>query len=259
MATSFVGKVARTLGNWLLAASGTQVHDPALSDDPIFVEIHGRCAPFTMTSKERMHALYAACMHVVDAGLPGSFVECGVWKGGSSMLIASCLKHRGVTDRDLYLYDTFEGMSVPEDVDRSHTGEPAEGTFASLRRSADTSDWCYSPLDEVKRNMASTGYPAERIHYIKGKVEDSLPDHSPQGPIALLRLDTDWYASTRQELLHLYPALVHNGVLIIDDFGHWEGAKKAVMEYFRENRVNLLLNRIDYTGRIGIKTDGPQR
>lgn len=253
-----MGKVARTMGNWLLDASGTRIHDPALEDDPVFSAIYRQCAAFTMTSKERMHALHAACFHVLDSGLPGAFVECGVWKGGSSMLIASCLMQRGVTDRDIYLYDTFEGMPLPEGVDRSFRGESATGTFEALRRAEDSSDWCYSPLDEVKRNMASTGYPPERVHYIKGKVEDSIPAMSPPGPIALLRLDTDWYASTRHELVHLFPALVRHGVLIIDDFGHWEGARKAVEEYFQEHGVNLLLNRIDYTGRIGVKADGPQ-
>ena len=211
MGTSIAGKIARNMGAWLLAHSGTQVRDPALVGDPLFVEMHLKCSPYSMTSKERMYALYAACMYVLDTKLEGAFVECGVWKGGSAMMIAACLKSKGVLDRDIYLYDTYEGMSKPE----------------------------------------------ERIHLIKGKVEESLPARIPAGPIALLRLDTDWYSSTKQELTHLYPMLVKRGVLIIDDFGHWEGARKAVMEYFDQHSVNMLLNRIDYTGRIGVKVDGP--
>ena len=253
MAASFAGKVARTLGNWLLDASGTRVKDPALTGDPRFVDLRTRCAPFTMTSTERLYALYAACNHVVDAGLPGAFVECGVWRGGSAMMMALCLKDRGIIDRDIFLFDTFEGMPVPEGVDRSFAGEDARGTFEATRTGDDASDWCYSPLDEVKRNMLSTGYPADRIHLVKGKVEDTLPGGFPGSTIALLRLDTDWYASTRHELIHLYPKLVEGGVLIIDDFGHWEGAKKAVIEYFDEHRPGILLNRLDSTGRIGVK------
>ncbi len=255
MAASFAAKVARNLGQWLLDRSGTQVKDPALNGDPVFADLYARCAPYTMTSKERMYALYAACMHVVDAGLPGSFVECGVWRGGSSMMIAACLKSRGITDRDLYLYDTFEGMSKPEDVDRTHTGMHADGMFRKSATTEDSSTWCYSPIEEVRSNMAAIGYPAERIHFIKGKVEDTMPSSLPKAPIAILRLDTDWYASTRHELEHLYPLLQQKGVLIIDDFGHWDGARKAVLEYFTQHSIHLLLNRIDYTGRIGVKLD----
>ncbi len=109
--------------------------------------------------------------------------------------------------------------------------------------------WCYSPLEEVKRNMDSTGYPAAEITYVKGKVEDTLPDAAP-AQIAVLRLDTDWYESTRHELEHLYPRLAPGGVLIIDDYGYWSGARKAVDEYFGDS---LLLNRIDNTGRMAIK------
>ncbi len=226
-------------------------------DDPVFTDLYARCAPFTMTSRERLYALHAACLHVLDAGLEGAVVECGVWKGGSAMMMAASLKHRGITDRDLYLFDTFEGMSKPEDVDRTFTGESAQGTFEERATAEDASDWCRSPLEEVMQNMRATGYPGDRIHLIKGKVEDTLPSSMPEQPIALLRLDTDWYSSTRHELVQLFPKLVHGGVLIIDDFGHWEGARKAVLEYFSEQNVHMLLNRIDYTGRIGIKTNGP--
>ena len=79
--------------------------------------------------------------------------------------------------------------------------------------------------------MASTGYPPDRVRYVKGPVERTIPDRLPGGPIALLRLDTDWYESTRHELLHLFPLLSPGGVLIIDDYGHWSGARKAVDEY----------------------------
>ena len=257
MGTSVAGKIARNMGAWLLAQSGTQVSDPALTGDPVFVDIYTKCSPYTMTSKERMYALYAACKYVVDTQLEGAFVECGVWKGGSAMMIAACLKSKGIADRDIYLYDTYEGMPKPDEVDRSFKGEQAQGQFEATSVNEDSSTWCYSSFDEVKRNMLSVGYPEDRIHLIKGKVEDSLPSRAPAGPIALLRLDTDWYSSTQQELLHLYPLLVKRGVLIIDDFGHWEGAQKAVLEYFEEHDVNMLLNRIDYTGRIGVKVDGP--
>src|SRR5690606_24776929 len=101
-------------------------------------------------------------------------------------------------------------------------------------------------------NMVSTGYPMERCHFVEGKVEDTIPATVPDR-ISLLRLDTDWYESTRHELEHLWPLLQPGGVLIIDDYGHFEGARKAVDEYFLDRSDAPLLNRIDYTGRIAIK------
>ena len=107
-------------------------------------------------------------------------------------------------------------------------------------------------FDEVRRNLASTGYPSDRLHFIRGRVEDTIPASAPES-IALLRLDTDWYESTRHELTHLYPRLVRGGVLIIDDYGHWQGARQATDEYFSVLGSPVLLHRIDYTGRIAVK------
>jgi hypothetical protein len=115
-----------------------------------------------------------------------------------------------------------------------------------------TSVWCFSSIEEVKNNIATLNYPTEKVYFVKGKVEDTIPTTIPQ-KIAVLRLDTDWYESTKHELEHLFPLLVSGGVLIIDDYGHWEGARKAVDEYIEKNNLNILLNRIDYTGRIAIK------
>lgn len=108
---------------------------------------------------------------------------------------------------------------------------------------------CYSPIEEVKANMLQTGYPAANIVWVKGKVEETIPATIP-AQIALLRLDTDWYESTRHELQHLYPLLSSKGVLLIDDYGAWQGARKATDEFFG-NRVYL--HRIDWTGRLLIK------
>lgn len=209
--------------------------------------------PYTMTSSERVNALIDAVQYVVRNKIDGAMVECGVWKGGSSMAIALTLKKMGVENRDLYLYDTFSGMSAPSDIDVSIGGADANEKFAKTKTSEDASDWCLSSLEQVKENVLSTGYAKERFYFIKGKVEDTIPKQIPN-KIALLRLDTDWYESTKHELIHLFPLLEPNGVLIIDDYGHWEGAKKAVDEYISDNNIRILLNRIDYTARIAIKT-----
>ena len=107
-------------------------------------------------------------------------------------------------------------------------------------------------MEQVKRNLGSTGYDMASIKFIKGKVEQTIPREAP-AQISLLRLDTDWYESTRHELVHPFPRLSVGGVLIIDDYGHWQGCRRATDEYFAENNISILLNRIDYTGRIAVK------
>jgi O-methyltransferase len=212
--------------------------------DPATLALLRRVLPYTMTSPARIAAVCTAVSYVEANSIPGAFVECGVWKGGSSMAAALTFK----TPRPLFLFDTFEGMTTPGEYDRrTDSGQPA----AALLRGAgsDATLRCYSPLDEVKHNMGTTGYPGALISYIKGKVEETLPAAAPD-QIAVLRLDTDWYESTRHELEHLYPRLSPGGVLIIDDYGYWSGARKATDEYLRDS---LFLGRIDRTGRIAIK------
>ena len=217
------------------------------------IEICDAVKPYTMTSPERVNALIDAVRYVAANDIAGAMVECGVWKGGSTMAMMLTLKKLKDESRDFYLYDTFSGMSTPSDADVSFQGDKARETFSKLEISEDVSGWCLSPLEEVKQNVFSTSYKKDKIHFIKGKVEDTIPENIPQ-TISILRLDTDWYESTKHELTHLFPLLQPNGVLIIDDYGHWEGARKAVDEYLSDNNIRILLNRIDYSGRIGIKT-----
>lgn len=223
-----------------------------IRQDKDFLELYEKCKPFTMTSIERMYALHAAIKNILENNIPGDFVECGVWKGGSSMMIALTLLQKKINNRKIFMYDTFEGMSAPSENDVAYNGESAVSLLSSQKKEKQDSVWCFSPLDEVKNNLTSTSYPVELLYFIKGKVEDTLPVSQP-GSIALLRLDTDWYESTKTEMHILFPLLVKNGILIIDDFGHWEGAKKAVLEYFDAQSYKPLLQRIDNTGRIMVK------
>lgn len=208
---------------------------------------------YTMTGPERIEALVNAVRYVVRHDIEGDVVECGVWRGGSSMAVALTLAALGDDRRHVYLYDTFEGMSAPTAEDVAVDGEAADRKFSQTRLSEDSSDWCRSTIDEVRHNLATTGFPSDRLHFVKGKVEDTLPAQSPRGPVSILRLDTDWYESTRHELEHLYPRLVRGGVLIIDDYGHWAGARKAVDEYVERHDLRLLLQRVDYTARAAVK------
>jgi hypothetical protein len=205
-----------------------------------------------MTSPERIRALCSATRYIEEAGIPGAVVECGVWRGGSMMAVARTLMSRGGTGRDLYLFDTFEGMTEPGPYDVTLSGESARALLDRASHTEEDMVWCYAPVERVAQAMSLTKYPARRIHLIPGRVEDTLQRSAPD-QIALLRLDTDWYESTRHEMEQLFPRLSRGGVLILDDYGHWQGARRAVDEYLEGHRVKMLLHRIDYTGRIGVK------
>ncbi len=208
--------------------------------------------PYTMTSDERVAVLESAVRHAAR-NCPGDFVECGVAKGGSMMAIAYTLLDLGTSDRNLFLYDTFEGMPEPEGVDRGRFGEPAHRSWRKRRDAAGQSTWINHGMEEVRRNLLLTGYPEDHIHFVKGKVEDTLPGAAPSGAIALLRLDTDWYASTRAELEHLFPKLARGGILIVDDYFRWQGARKATDEFLQQHEIPIFLARVDDSSVIAVK------
>jgi O-methyltransferase len=245
---TMVRNVARAIGFDIVRhRPGGWPHDVSAEDQKLLQPV----APFTMTSAERQIALVQAVRYLVRRKIPGSFVECGVWRGGSTMAAALTLLQEGDTGRDLYLFDTFEGMSPPTDEDKTADGVLAKKQLDRLEKG--TGIWCYASLEDVQANMASTKYPSERVHFVKGPVEETIPAQFPNAPIALLRLDTDWYESTKHEMIHLFPLLQEGGVLIIDDYGHWQGARKAIDEYLAGQEKSYYLHRIDYTGRILIK------
>jgi hypothetical protein len=220
--------------------------------DELHARIFDKVADHTMTSPERIYSLIEAVNYIVKYNIEGDIVECGVWKGGSMMAVAETLKEHNSFSRELYLYDTFEGMSEPTEYDKTYYDKDAASLLKGNENKEKNPVWAYSTLETVKEGMNNTGYPSGKIKYIKGKVEETIPDAIPS-KIAILRLDTDWYESTRHELIHLFPLLTIGGVLILDDYGHWQGARKAVDEYFEKNNTRILLNRIDETGRIAIK------
>lgn len=221
--------------------------------DRAFYAAYQRVAPFTMTSIERLYAMYKAVEYLVKAAIPGDIVESGVWRGGNMMLAALVLRNLGDTRRRLWLYDTFEGLPKPDpkkDVDM--WGNPQFDEWVKYRRTDEASTMADASLEEVRRNLESTGYPVDKVELVKGMVQRTIPAHAP-AEIALLRLDTDWYDSTVCELRHLYPRVVDGGVLIIDDYGHLLGQRQAVDEYFAASVAFPLLHRIDYSGRLVVK------
>jgi hypothetical protein len=214
-------------------------------------EVYLKVREFTLLSLERIVANIRAIDYVLRRNIPGAVVECGIWRGGSTMAMAlASVEH----PRDLWMYDTFSGMTDPTEVDIDFRGKSASIRMredARKDRSVRGSVHCFASLEDVRANMQSTGYPTEMLRFIEGPVEKTIPENLPE-TIALMRIDTDWYESTRHELEHLFPRLVPGGVLIIDDYGSWKGSKKAVDEFFHGE---LLLNRIDSTGVVAVKQD----
>lgn len=197
--------------------------------------------PQTMTTPTKIAALVEATRYVVRTKVPGAIVECGVWRGGSMQAVALTLRELGDTDRELHLFDTFEGMPPPTTHDmRTTEAGPVSAETLLAESDKDSWMWAIAGLDDVKQVMAGTDYPSDRVHFHPGLVEDTTPDQAPE-TIAILRLDTDWYASTKHELQHLYDRLSPGGVLVLDDYGDWDGARKATDEWLAETGEPIFL------------------
>ncbi|BFR50061.1 class I SAM-dependent methyltransferase [Nitratidesulfovibrio sp. HK-II] len=212
--------------------------------DTLFWDAYFTWRDASLLSVERFHALYLALRHITATGVPGALLECGVYRGGSACFCAAVLAALGQADRDLFWCDTFRGF--PDGVEEaSLTGETLQAF----------------PKDDVlpmaMANFARTGYPAQRLHVLRGPVQDTIPGGPLPDAIALLHLDTDDAPSVLHELTHLYPRLSPGGVLCIDDYGHFPGVGRAVDAYFadlaRAGTTPPLLARTDYTGRMGVK------
>jgi len=208
-------------------------------------------ADYTMTSKQRIANIEASIRYICEHRIGGDFVECGVAGGGSIMAMAFTLLDIGMTDRHLWLYDTFDGMPEPGEHDIGRHGTAAIGKYRQLRK-GDVSGWINIPLETVKRNVARTGYPDDRLHFVPGKVEETLPREAPD-KVALLRLDTDWYESTKVEMDVLFERLAEGGLIIIDDYYRWQGSRKAVDDYIHDNAIRIFWSRIDDHSVIGVK------
>jgi len=206
-------------------------------------------------SKERFLTLYQSINYVFKNDIQGDFVECGIFKGGSSMMMAHMLAEQFQSQKNqkIWMYDTFEGMANASKYDENIDNQKAFIELDRIKKKENLNDiWAYSSLDYVKNNLKKTNIDEDKLIYIKGLVEETLYKRKPK-EIALLRLDTDFYESTKSELEILYPLLQKGGILIIDDYGHWKGCKKAVDEYFL-NKKDIFFQQIDYSGIVGVKT-----
>jgi hypothetical protein len=211
----------------------------------------------TLATSKTIVQLIQTVRYVIDNSIPEDLVECGVFQGGNAVVMIRTLLNAGVTDRTIYLYDTFEGFWMREKIDYEYGMGPALDTWRQFKRKGDStvdnSDWLRFPIEKASSRVLGMGYPEQKVIFVKGMVEDTIPNVAPQ-QIALLRLDTVFYRSTKHELIHLYLKLSGNGVLIIDDYGALDGARVAADEYFKENNVPFYLNRLDEQVRSGVKT-----
>lgn len=213
--------------------------------DDVFLALWKETQPFTMISVERAWALVQALRYISGAGIPGDIVECGVWKGGACLLASHILHRLCRREGFIWLYDTFSGMTAPGSEDKiAGSGQAMD--------ERNPEGWWAASVDDVLQTLKQSPLDMSRFKLVKGDVKHTLKQQKPQ-QIALLRLDTDWYESTLAELQMLYPLLSPGGVLIIDDYGHFSGAKKAVDHFFADIGLVPLLHRSDYTGRVFVK------
>ncbi len=233
----------------ILKSAGWGVIPPEqyLADmDKEFLGIWNKVKKYTLISPERAWALAEAVRYVCRTGIPGDIVECGVWKGGACLLASEILAAEEInTKRHIWLYDTFCGMVAPGMDDKI----ASSGQHLSERK---PEGWWASGIEEVKATINQSTLNQINFQFVQGPVEETL-NHEVPKKLAILRLDTDWYESTMKELEVLYPLLSYGGILIIDDYGHFTGARKAVDDFFNKRDETVLLHRSDYTGRVLIK------
>ena len=214
--------------------------------------IMNTCLKYSMNPKIRMWTLIQSIKYLIKNNIDGDIVETGVFKGGNLILSQKILDlYSPDSKKKIYGYDTFEGMTEPGENDRDIFGENPIN-FWQKSKEQNYNKWCYSSIEEVRKNFIRETSNETFLKLIKGQVEKTLLDEKNlPDKISLLRLDTDWYESSKIELEILYPRLVKSGILIIDDYGHWKGVKKSVDEYFLNK--NIWLHYVDYGCRLLIK------
>lgn len=197
--------------------------------------------PYSMTSAERMNCLFDSLEYVRKNNIQGDYVECGVWKGGNILGMMKYLEYHDNVENNIWLYDTFCGMTAPEEIDVDLMDNKAKDILGEV--------FCLSSLEEVEQALTESNYPKEKIKYVIGDVCETLkdPKNIPE-KISLLRLDTDWYNSTMMELMVLWDKLEIGAPCIIDDYGHWRGCRKATDEFLASLSCSHQIEQIDYTG-----------
>jgi hypothetical protein len=203
-----------------------------------FSRLYRKIHAHTMCSNARLRSLYRSVRYVVEHNVPGDLVECGCARGGSAALMALTLAQQKAK-RNLWLFDTFEGLPAPT------VGDP-DYEIAELFTGS-----CVGSIEEV-RSLFQRLDAEENVHFVKGLFQNTLPTAGIDR-IALLHIDGDWYESVKVCLENLYDKVAAGGIIQFDDYGYWQGARKAVEEFFARREIKLDLRRLDYSGRLLIK------
>jgi O-methyltransferase len=214
--------------------------DPPQARDTEFLRFLEVIRPFTMVGEPRLLSLYNLARKVCQQDISGNVVECGVAAGGTSALLAATVQAHSSEARKIFSFDTFEGMPAASALD-THEGQHAEATGWGAGT-------CAAPMDSLLE-LAGKLHVRELIQPVKGLFADTLPQHKQSiGPIALLHVDGDWYSSTMDVLGNLYDQVVPGGYIQVDDYGFWEGCKRAVTEFQEKCGLTFDLQTIDSTG-----------
>jgi len=253
-----IGKIFFRVSKFLLAGLGfninlgsSNVQYPELNNDEFKFLQDVYKSSLTMTSFDSLVTLVIACKYVSRSKIPGDFVEAGVWRGGSSIVAKKFL----TGNRNFYLYDTYKGMTEPTIHDYRVGSNSNSETLIRWKEQDKNShnDWVFASLNEVKNNFDQFDLLDSDLVFVEGDVRETLTLENIPKKICVLRLDTDFYDSTLIELQVLWPLLSPGGVLILDDYGHWDGARRAVDEYFELNNENLMVPIAGGGGRIILK------
>jgi hypothetical protein len=193
--------------------------------------------PMTMVGSVRLDNVEDCIRSVIDSEVPGDIIETGVWRGGTTILMRGILRAYGITDRKVYVADSFAGLPPPDAEKYPADKASPLHLWPDLAVS----------LDEVKANFARFGLLDDQVSFVKGWFRDTLPELRDHG-WAVIRLDGDLYESTMDSLENLYPGLAPGGWLIVDDYGEIPACRQAVSDYRERNGITEPIVRIDWTG-----------
>lgn len=190
-----------------------------------------------MIGLARLDNLQYCVEHVIRNGVPGDLIEAGAWRGGSSIFMCAVLKAYGVTDRVIWVADSFSGLPAPNPDKYPADRGDIHHTIGLLK----------VPLEEVKSNFSKYDLLDEKVRFLKGWFNETLPS-APIERLAVLRIDADMYQSTMDALTSMYPKLSTGGYVIIDDYGAIGACKAAVDDFRAANAIKDTIRRVDWTG-----------
>jgi hypothetical protein len=205
-----------------------------------------RLRPLTMFPRECLVDLAWQVRACLEDNIPGAFVECGVWRGGTSFFMAHLLREVEASDRKVWLFDSFEGIRPPEDIDGPAAFKWAEDTDSPFYY-----DNFRVSVEEVQRSANELGLAAY-TEFVKGWFDETLPATRDRiGPIAILRIDCNWHAGNRCCLNNLYDQVVDDGFLILDYF-NWDGCAIAMHEFLGTRKLSHRIETVSGPGGIGL-------